>query len=85
MVMVRRANPTNSPSSSDPGILALKNTIAYSSCWFSVCVCTSLGQILNHAGLSLRVATLCFSRSVVSDSLQPHGLQHARLPCASPS
>ena len=26
-----------------------------------------------------------FSRSVVSDSLQPHGLQHARLPCPSPT
>ena len=24
-----------------------------------------------------------FSRSVLSDSLQPHGLQHARLPCPS--
>ena len=26
-----------------------------------------------------------FSHSVVSDSLQPHGLQHARLPCPSPA
>ena len=26
-----------------------------------------------------------FSHSVVSDSLRPHGLQHARLPCPSPS
>ena len=26
-----------------------------------------------------------FSRSVVSDSLQTHGLQHARLPCPSPT
>ena len=26
-----------------------------------------------------------FSRSVVSDSLLPHGLQHARLPCWSPT
>ena len=26
-----------------------------------------------------------FSRSVVSDSLLPHGLQHARLPCPSPT
>ena len=26
-----------------------------------------------------------FSRSVVSDSLQPHGLQYARLPCPSPT
>ena len=28
---------------------------------------------------------LLFSCSVVSDCLQPHGLQHARLPCPSPS
>ena len=26
-----------------------------------------------------------FSRSVVSDSLQPRGLQHTRLPCPSPT
>ena len=26
-----------------------------------------------------------FSHSVVSNSLRPHGLQHARLPCPSPS
>ena len=26
-----------------------------------------------------------FSHSVVSNSLQPHGLQHARLPCPSPT
>ena len=30
-------------------------------------------------------STLLFSCSVVSDSLQPHGLQHTRLPCPSPS
>ena len=28
---------------------------------------------------------LLFSHSVVSNSLQPHGLQHPRLPCPSPS
>ena len=28
---------------------------------------------------------LLFSHSVMSDSLQPHGLQHVRLPCPSPS
>ena len=28
---------------------------------------------------------LLFSRSVMSDSLWPHGLQHAELPCPSPS
>ena len=26
-----------------------------------------------------------FSRSVMSDSLRPHGLQHARIPCSSPT
>ena len=26
-----------------------------------------------------------FSHSVMSDSLQPHGLQHARLPCTLPA
>ena len=26
-----------------------------------------------------------FNRSVISDSLKPHGLQHARLPCPSPT
>ena len=30
-------------------------------------------------------STVQFSRSVVSDSLQPHGLQHVRLPCPSPT
>ena len=34
------------------------------------------------ASCSLR---LWFSRSVMSDSLWPHGLQHTRLPCPSPS
>ena len=33
--------------------------------------------------------TLCFccqfSRSIMSESLQPHGLQHTRLPCPSPT
>ena len=33
----------------------------------------------NAGGISL------FSGSVVSDSLQPHGLQHARLPCPAPT
>ena len=28
---------------------------------------------------------LLFSCSIMSDSLQPHGLHHARLPCPSPS
>ena len=44
-------------------------------------------QILYHwaSGEAHRNLYLLFSRSVVSDSLQPHWLQHTRLPCPSPS
>ena len=31
------------------------------------------------------LSSLQFSRSVMSDSLRPHGLQHARPPCPSPT
>ena len=31
------------------------------------------------------VCSVQFSHSVMSDSLQPHGLQHTRLPCPSPA
>ena len=32
-----------------------------------------------------RLLSVQFSHSVMSDSSQPHGLQHARLPCPSPT
>ena len=31
------------------------------------------------------ISSVQFNRSVMSDSLQPHGLQHARPPCPSPT
>ena len=34
---------------------------------------------------NLEQVSVQFSRSVVSDSLRPHGLQHTRLPCPSPT
>ena len=34
-------------------------------------------------GLGIIMVLLLFSRSVVSDSLRPRGLQHTRLPCPS--
>ena len=36
-------------------------------------------------GLTFLPCLLLFSCSAVSDSLRPHGLQHTRLPCSSPS
>ena len=35
--------------------------------------------------MSVQFRSVHFSRSVMSDFLQPHGLQHARLPCPSPT
>ena len=33
--------------------------------------------------MNLHISSVQFSRSVISDSLQPHGLQHTRPPCPS--
>ena len=40
-------------------------------------------HLLHGHADSLPLAILQFSRSVLSNSLWPHGLQHARLPCPS--
>ena len=40
---------------------------------------------LSHQGIPLPAPLLLFSCLVVSNTLRPHGLQHARLPCPSPS
>ena len=49
--------------------------------WFLfVCVCIYI-YIYIHTHISVSQ----FNHSVVSDSLQPHGLQHARPPCPSPT
>ena len=45
-------------------------------------------KIVNTLFLSYFVnkfALVLFSHSVMADSLQPHGLQHARTPCPSPT
>ena len=53
------------------------------------CFAAFVGLHLHDSYMSALLTTpfsvLLFSRSVVSDSLWPHGLQHARLPCPSPS
>ena len=50
-----------------------------------LCVCVS--ECWNSSDTTWRILRgrilLLFSRWVVSNSLQPHGLQHARLPCPS--
>ena len=40
---------------------------------------------LLHLSLQERYGSFQFSHSVVSDSVQPYGLQHSSLPCPSPT
>ena len=49
-----------------------------------------LGNPMDRGGclvpaIIVSVQSVQFSCSVVSDSLRPHGLQHTRLPCLSPT
>ena len=53
-------------------------------CWFdSLPSCVILSYLLNFS--KPISSSVQLSRSVMSDSLQPHELQHARPPCPSPT
>ena len=52
----------------------------------SICLLSSSPKTTPHTLLVLPfTSSVQFSCSVVSDSLWPHGLQHTRLPCPSPT
>ena len=69
-------------------MLRNSNTIYYSLCALSrncykhLCLCNKL---IHPTSGRKHKNKHQFSCSVVSNSLQPHGLQHARLPCPSPT
>ena len=44
-----------------------------------------LNFLFQHSVFSLLFSSVHFSCSVMSNSLQPHGLQHTGLPCPSPT
>ena len=50
--------------------------------WLGKCLLCLISTQINFP---LIWGSVQFSHSVVSESLQPHGLQHARLPCPSPT
>ena len=47
--------------------------------------CPAASRRPNHSTRNSVFSLLQFSRSVLSDSLRPRGLQHARFPCPSPT
>ena len=51
---------------------------------YQVCPKFPLERTVAFSVLRVDTDSVQFSHSVVSDSLWPHGLQHARLPCSSP-
>ena len=51
---------------------------------FALCLYPKMDQISGWTG-PLLLLLLLFIRSVMSDSLQRHGLQHTRPPCPSPT
>ena len=56
-----------------------KETISYAKTWRPF---NHLVKLLDHL---LCISSVQFNNSVMSDSLQPHGLQHARPPCPWPT
>ena len=64
-------------------------------CYCFVCFYVGIWGSCFSFGFCFGVCVVCcfdasfssvqFGRSVMSDSLRPHGLQHARLPCPSPT
>ena len=52
-------------------------------CLINICSLKQIGMLTLFS--FFHILLLLFSRSVVSDSLRPHGLPHARPPCPSPS
>ena len=64
-------------------LVELRITTVYSSFWVAITESHRQGGLQATEIDFLQFWSLLFSHSVVSDSLQPHGLQHTRLPCHS--
>ena len=80
------------PGSSVPGILLEWVAMSFSNAWkwkvkvksVNICIYCKIIITISLFNICPHISVQ-FSHSVISDSLQPHGLQHARLPCPSPT
>ena len=55
------------------------------SSWGPSCPFHLIAALCKLTQLLFKISSIHFSRSVVFNALQPHGLQHAMLPCTSPT
>ena len=62
--------------------LSVRNWKCYA---YKASVYQQLLKLKDTGGNGITDCMVQFSHSVMSDSLQPHGLQHSRLPCPSPT
>ena len=53
--------------------------------FYSLLFCQKENNKKKYSSHKMKISSVQFSCSVVSDSLQPHGLQHARPPCPPPT
>ena len=60
-------------------------SVLRSPCLLLLCVCVQSPSISLSWYMGLQSSSVQFSCSVMSDLLRPHGLQHARPPCPSPT
>ena len=82
--------PGTLQQSADKNILKRSKDVQGPGIWNNKVTKGSLEKIMIKSSLGivifrLNLPSVQFSCSVVSDSLQPHGLQHARPPCPSPT
>ena len=79
-----QSSPSSFPSSFFTIHLLSCLSFYWLSTWFFF---TSISCIHGHTWILKQafVSSVQFSRSVVSNSSRPHGLQHTRLPCPSPT
>ena len=90
-LLIRSLAETSPGNSSDQLNNTTLNRLFFLKCillkysWFTVLCfwCTAKGFSYTHT--HTHTYSVQFSRSVLSDSSQPHGLQHARPPCPSPT
>ena len=68
-------------------VVNLERRVVVKALLFSYAFKTDVNQLLHISRdrQTNQFSSVHFSRSPVSNSLQPHGLQHVRLPCPSPN